>query len=172
MKQAFKIFGLLFIITPFLGLFLCLQIQKQITKKEVKWNLINNTPYDDLVFLKFSKQEATEKLKWKHSKEFSFNGEMFDIVKKEVKQDSVFYWCWWDHEETTLNKKLNNLYAIALGIQKENKEHKEDVLTFLEKIFNSALITQSYFNSNQKNLPKIVVPLDSICGSQVFQLYL
>ena len=43
----------------------------------------------ELVFFEFSHTENQQKLKWKHSKEFEFNGEMYDVVKKITSTDSI-----------------------------------------------------------------------------------
>ena len=50
----------------------------------------------ELVLFKFSKEETTTKLNWKHAKEFEFNQQMYDVVEKQVSKDSIHYWCWWD----------------------------------------------------------------------------
>ncbi len=55
-----------------------------------------------MVRLKFSKTEITTKLNWKHSKEFEFNNQMYDVVDKVVTRDSIRYWCWWDFKETEI----------------------------------------------------------------------
>lgn len=123
-----------FIIAPFLSLFFCLQIQKQVTKREVKWKLINSVHEDELVLLKFSNSEIYTKLNWEHSREFEYNNEMYDIVKTTTTHDSTFYWCWWDNEETLLNKKLDTLYAFAIGIDEKQKKNKSNVLVFLKTI--------------------------------------
>lgn len=152
MRKAIKLFGLFFIIAPFLGLFLCLQIQKQITKREVKWKLIDNTSDDELVLLKFSNIEVNTRLNWKHSREFEFDGEMYDIVRTEFKNDSTFYWCWWDHEETLLNKKLDKLFTFALGLNKKNDENKKNTFIFLKKIICTYNSTELTLHNNTKEL--------------------
>lgn len=84
--------------------------------------MIDGLAKEELVLLKFSKEETETKLRWEHSKEFEYDGQMYDIVSKEIKVDSIFYRCWWDNEETLLNKKLKELAAKAFD-QDENKRN-------------------------------------------------
>lgn len=50
---------------------------------------------------------------------------MYDVIETEIHGDSLYYFCWVDHEETLLNKKLNQLLASVMANPlKENKEHK------------------------------------------------
>lgn len=100
--------------------FLYLQYEKSVVRRDVKWKMIAGLDPEELVLLKFSQWETETKLRWKHSKEFEYNGQMYDIVSKEIKGDSIFYRCWWDHEETLLNKKLKILASKAFD-QDDNK---------------------------------------------------
>ena len=84
-------------------------IEKAALKREIKWKMIAGIDQNELVLLKFSKEEAETKLRWEHSKEFEYDGQMYDIVSKEIKGDSIYYRCWWDYEEPALNRKLQQL---------------------------------------------------------------
>lgn len=61
-------------------------------------------------------------LKWKHSKEFEYKGNMFDIVKADTVKNIAHYICFPDKQETALNKmfvkQLNDYFA-------GNKEHEK-----------------------------------------------
>lgn len=88
-------------------------LKKNHIKKQVKRMIISKIDLKDLVLLKFTFNETQSLLKWEHSKEFEFNGIMYDIIRSESKNDSIFYWCWEDSEETELNKtviRLTNLF--------------------------------------------------------------
>lgn len=70
----------------------------------------------ELVTFKFSKADTDNKLNWKHSKEFEYRGEWYDIVYTDtLPGDSLQYWLFWDHEETKLNKQLVALVANAIN---------------------------------------------------------
>ncbi len=100
---------LLALFAPMTASYTWLQFQKSLVKKEVKEQIDAGIERDKLVLLEFSKEEAKTKLRWEHSREFEYRGNMYDIVKTKVKQDSVYYWCWLDHEETKLNDQIITL---------------------------------------------------------------
>jgi hypothetical protein len=129
-----------------------LRIQKKLIRKEVKHHLIEQTKLDDLVLLSFSVEESQEILKWKHEKEFEFDGEMYDVVKRESRGDSLFYWCWWDHEETQLNRQLDILLAKALGSHPDHKSQKQRLKHFLQNLYHCQLLVSS-FQENREHLP-------------------
>ncbi|MBK7106785.1 MAG: hypothetical protein IPH62_16035 [Ignavibacteriae bacterium] len=84
--------------------------------------LISKIDKNDLAHLKFSKDEIKTKLYWEHSKEFEYNGIMYDVVESINLHDSVEYICWQDDEETELNKRFINLLTSSL--EKNNSESK------------------------------------------------
>lgn len=84
--------------------------RKKEIKREVKLQLAN-LHFNSLSLLKFSQLDVDLKLRWEHSKEFEYDGKMYDIIKSKKNKDSVFYWCWVDKEETNLNTKLKNVLS-------------------------------------------------------------
>jgi hypothetical protein len=93
-----------------------------------------------------------EQLKWKHSREFEFNGEMYDIVEEEMTGDTMHYWCWWDNEETRLNQQLDDLISKSSGTNKEQKQTQQR----LSQFFHSLYIT--FIPASLQWIPKINRP--------------
>jgi hypothetical protein len=60
---------------------------------------------------------------------------MYDITSTEIHGDTTYYWCWWDYEETKLNKQLKGLVAGALGKDPRNKEHQNRLINFFKSLF-------------------------------------
>lgn len=123
MKKIVAILLLFSLFLPFLGTISLFNIQKYQAKKELKRKLITGLEDSALVLLVFTKKEK-ESLYWEHEKEFKYQGFMYDIVKQKVEGTRYFYWCWKDHKETLLYKKLEKLVALALGddpLQKQNQ---------------------------------------------------
>ena len=79
-----------------------------------------------LVQITLSLSDAEILLHWKHSKEFEYNKQMYDVVEKEIVGDSIVFHCWWDNEETILNQQLKSLVVnvFSKNAQKE-KTQKE-----------------------------------------------
>jgi hypothetical protein len=128
-------FLLAFLIVPLQSSFVGIQFRKKMLRKEIKHKIIAGLNEDELVKLKFANSEIQKKLKWKHSKEFEFNGEMYDIVKTKKTADSTEYYCWWDSEESSLNRKLIALVCQNLPDLPENKELGFQLSNFYKSIF-------------------------------------
>lgn len=109
--------------------------QKDILRKQVKHKIIQGIDRQELVLLSFTKTEAKEKLRWKHSKEFEYKDQMYDIVESITYGDTIHYWCWWDHEETKLNKKLSVLTRQAFSKDPKQKEKRQLLNRFLQSLF-------------------------------------
>jgi hypothetical protein len=132
LKERIIAISLLFIlIAPVATIYLYIQIEKSAIRREIKGKMIASINEEELVLLKFTKEETKIKLRWEHSKEFEYNGQMYDIVSSETKGDSIFYRCWWDYEETELNKKLKKMVAIAFNQDDENRKTQEIFYSYL-----------------------------------------
>lgn len=112
------------------------QFQRKQIRREVKHQIIAGIDRSELVLLKFTNQQA-EQLNWKHSKEFEFEHHMYDIVEKTQQGDTAYYWCWPDHEETKLNKKLHKLLAHALRGNQRRRRDQELFASYFKSIFHS-----------------------------------
>ncbi len=134
-KRVVSILLLLLLLAPVAATWCWLQYQKSAVKRELKWKLADGIDRSELVLLKFSRQEAETNLRWEHAREFEYKGEMYDIVETLNSADSVYYWCWWDHEETALNKQLAALVTKSLGDNPEKKEKQQQLLSYLKLHF-------------------------------------
>lgn len=89
---------------------------------------------EKLVLLKFDKKENQYQLNCDTS-EIEYKGEMYDVVEKEVKGDTLIFWCWWDCEETRLNRQLEELVCYTLGNNPKNQENQKRLSNFFESLF-------------------------------------
>lgn len=135
MRKTLAILLFLSITAPILGCYCWLSYQKQQVRKTVKRQLVQSVDKSQLVRLSFTKTYAETGLRWEHSKEFEWRGEMYDVVTTEANRDSVTYWCWWDKEETTLNKQLTNLVSNSLGKNKERRRNQEQLVDLLKTAY-------------------------------------
>ncbi|MBZ0199108.1 MAG: hypothetical protein K8H86_04510, partial [Ignavibacteriaceae bacterium] len=141
MKTKFITILLFFcFVAPLATTFVVLQIQKERVKKDVKWKMLTGINKEELVLLKFTEEEKQTWLNWKHSKEFEFKGEMYDVVKSEMRGDTTYYWCWYDHEETNLNKKLDDLILLALGSNPGIQGNQKTLSIFFRPLYFSEFI--------------------------------
>lgn len=133
-----RLIGILLIfcfITPIVTTYLLLENQKKKIKKVVKCKMIAGINEDELILLKFTDEEKRTLLKWKHSKEFEYQGEMYDIVKATVTRDTTYCWLWWDREETKPNRKLSALTSMDLGKDLKNRENKKRLVHLFKPLF-------------------------------------
>lgn len=135
MKNLINIFLICCFILPFIGSVSYLNYQKKKIKRQIKHDIIAGIDKDELVLFSFTLEETQSKLKWKHAKEFEYNGSMYDIVDTDTSNNIITFWCWWDYKETKLNKQLTKLLAQFLGNDTHNKETKSQLRNFLDTLF-------------------------------------
>lgn len=124
MRKKILIIVLCIILGGFSGTILCFQVQKFHIKKQVKEKIEKGIDKEKLVLLKFTYNESKTKLRWEHSKEFEYKHQMYDIVDIEYKEDSIYYWCWHDKEETEINNQINHIAKNLLPNQNHTNQFK------------------------------------------------
>lgn len=167
-RTLFSILLLSCLLAPIAIHFVVLKQAQYALKKEIKRKLIAGIDKSELVLLRFTEAEKNTRLKWKHALEFSYQGEMYDIVETEIKGDTTYYWCWWDYAETDLNKKL----AASLHIQQENQPQKQEnekqwlnffkslYISYSEDVFYTFSMIQNEHNLYRSgNIPWPFIPL-------------
>jgi len=143
-----KVVGILLLfglIAPIATTFTFLHYQKKQIKKVVKQQIIDGINKSDLVLLKFTKSETLTILHWEQSKEFEYNGQLYDVVEEEIKGDTIYYWCWWDYKETELNKKFDNLVTYVLGHDNQRKESQKRIENFYKSLYFKLLFEWNFF---------------------------
>jgi len=133
--KILSILLLLCFVAPFATAFVMLKQQKQQVKKEVKQKIIAGIDKKELVLLKLTEAQKQTQLNWEHAKEFEYQGEMYDIVETEIVCDTTYYWCWWDHAETALNKRLDELASLVKGNHAKHKENQKRLYEFFKSLY-------------------------------------
>lgn len=135
LRKAFGILLIVSVCAPFFGTVAWLNYQKKVIRKEIKQNIIAGIDRSELVLLKFSESESHTKLNWEHSKEFCYQDQMYDVVETELHGDSIYYWCWSDYDETTLNQQLFTTLAFFLDQNQERSEKTERIVCFSKRLY-------------------------------------
>jgi hypothetical protein len=146
LRKYAAILFLFALILPFTGTYLWLQHQKTLVQKQVKKLIVEGIAKEDLILLRFTREELITELDWKHAEEFEYSGQLYDIVETKAVGDSVYLWCFWDKRETQFNQRLKELVAYALGNNKQNKEKQDQLFNFLNDLYfqrNSAWVLSS-----------------------------
>ncbi|HEY9082146.1 MAG TPA: hypothetical protein VIN73_02345 [Vicingaceae bacterium] len=126
-------------------------MERKAIKKSIKHKIIAGIEKEELVLLVFDKDEVDQQVKWKHSKEFQYKGEMFDIVEKEIIGNEIYYWVWWDKEETVLNQKLANLVRQSFA-QNPYQNNKNQIITQFFKTLYFSAKTSVLFEDAKNNV--------------------
>jgi hypothetical protein len=126
------------LLLPLAGTYTCFKIRQYKVHKTIKRQIKKGVEEKDLVLLKIHQDlEEKENSRFKriHSKEFRFDGEMYDIVRQEQQGDITLYWCVWDKEETALFAELDIMVGKAMGTNPEQKKDSDKLNKFLSSLF-------------------------------------
>lgn len=110
------------------GYLLVFRIQQLRIKKEMKAKIKNGIADDQLVLLKIlktAKDDFPRSWKWIDEHEFRYEGDMYDIVRKQEKGDTVWYYCIPDEKESRLFANLDELINDSMSKAPERKKQNE-----------------------------------------------
>ncbi len=119
---------------PFWGTMGYLQFQRKLHRKEIKRQLQAGIPRENLVELRFSREDSARLIKWKHEREFEYLGRMYDIVEKDSRADSLIYHCIPDHRESWLNHEADRILARSSGSDPVKRSSSEKLHHFLKTL--------------------------------------
>ena len=91
-------------------------------------------PVHGQVVFSFEKNEFT-RIEWKDDDEFRFEGNLYDIIRTETNGDSVYVYCIYDEDDTSL-------YAVLDKLIEKDKDDPE------EKDGSGISLSQFYFCEN------------------------
>lgn len=134
-QKLISIFLFLVLLMPAVCLYSWFQMEQSSIKRTVKWKIATGIDKSELVTIKLSKADAEKELKWKHAKEFQFKGEMYDIVERKAEGDTLTFYCWWDFEETKLNKKVWALTHRIFNQSQEKQEKEQQLLKVFKSLY-------------------------------------
>lgn len=108
--------------------FLALHPLLSIYYKNLGMQQADKPPKEELVeLLVFNKEDLLGQkidFRWIHSREFRYNGEMYDVVKKEEDDKQVFLYCINDEKEKKLEEEFENT------VHKNSTENKQRPVTY------------------------------------------
>jgi len=137
--KLFKIIFLFFVLSlPLAGTYVVFKHYQYKIRKEVKRKIKKGVEEKDLVLLKIPKnleESNNQKFNRIHSKEFSYLGEMYDIVRQAEYADTTYYWCIWDKEETALFAQLEDNFNKIWNTNPLKQNTSELALNFIKSFF-------------------------------------
>lgn len=129
---------LLILLLPVAGSQLYFGFRYQQIKVEIKRQLKQGVPDDELELLKIPRSFETgadPRFERIHAREFRYLGRMYDIVRQETRGDTTWYWCIHDFKESALFAQLDGLARQASDGDRPSRESRERLLRFFQTLY-------------------------------------
>jgi len=121
------------------GIFIVFKVEQAYVRREIKHQIKSGIPENVLHSFVYSKKEY-EQLDWvRKDIEFRLNNEMFDIVRSEIKDDTVLLYCVNDKEETILFAQLDEMIKNKTEQESNSSQNSSGKLIKFFKLFNCIL---------------------------------
>ena len=153
MRKIISNILLLFVLFQLAGYLLIFKTQQFQIRKDIKYRIKAGIPDDELVLITIQNSLLDDKnpiFQWIHKKEFRYNGNMFDIVRKQVYMDSTQFYCLSDHQETQLFANLEYLVKKEMAQNSEQKQQRERASQLLNSLYFSQTFHPNFINSSQE----------------------
>jgi hypothetical protein len=136
LRQVFACLLIGIFCLPALGTWGLFSLQQQRVRKEIKQKIKAGVPLSQQTLLGFSKIELESgTLSWINDHEFRYQGVAFDVLKKTSQQDSIYFSCIRDEDETRLFKTLDDQVNKILNQDKNTRNQKENTFRFYRNLF-------------------------------------
>lgn len=120
------------------GYLLIFKIQQYQIRKEMKHRIKNGVPKEELTLLKIPQaleEESNPVFQRIHEGEFRYEGKMYDIVRREIHEDTTWYFCVSDEKETVLFANLDELVNKETNQNPQRKQQSEKLQQLLNTFF-------------------------------------
>lgn len=125
---------LLLFFASFAGMYSWLQLQKYRARKEAKAFVITTHAARFVEVLTYPVGEVPEAIRWIHEDEFELNGILYDVLRLEERNDSVFLQIWEDSKETVLNRQIKSLTNRLVQAGSETSRDEARWVQFLNQL--------------------------------------
>lgn len=120
---------------PFGSTYLFLEYEKSKAKAQAKIILATDSDTTQMLWLKFTKNQLENELRWEHSKEFEYKGQMYDVAQKKQKGDTTYLYVYWDKMETLVNQKLKKLIALGMGGEADSQDDAQLIVSLFKAVY-------------------------------------
>ena len=146
--RLFSILLLLSLVLPFAGTRLWMEYARGQVREEVKHRLFDGLPDEELVELRFSLADARTELDWEHEREFEWNGQMYDVVRKQEIRDSLVLVCYPDNAESEIKRQLRELTERLWQSDPRQQQQHAQLRHFQKILINQGFETLSLQSPN------------------------
>jgi hypothetical protein len=109
MKQTLSVIFLFLILLKVGGFMAVLSVQREIARESVIEKMARNSSTTNLTCIVGTAQNVS-KIDWEEAdKEFWFEDKLYDVVKIEIKNGQIYYYCLADNDETDIVTAIQQL---------------------------------------------------------------
>jgi len=134
LRKSTAILLLILFIYNIFGFYYYFIYKQNSVRSEIKTQIKNNVPQNQLIVLKFTKEQTT-KLSFIKKNEFRLNGKMYDIVKTTIKNNIITYYCINDTQEEKLFENLNEQVSNNLNNILHKNTSKKNHIKSIKDLF-------------------------------------
>ncbi len=135
LKKTISILFLFIFIYNLLGYYTVFKIFQAHVRYEVKLTIKHSVPDDELVLISVKFNDKSKLTWFKPGKEFRYQGEMYDVVRKEIKNGYIVYYCISDTKENNLFKNLDEHIQNYIAGNSKEQEKTGKILNELIKVY-------------------------------------
>jgi hypothetical protein len=136
---------ILFQLTGFLIVF---KVKQQAIRKEIKHLIKNGVPQNELFAIEFNSSNKLD-FDWKHSREFSYKGNMYDIVRTDtINQSTFLFYCVNDIQEKQLFANLDKMVSSCFSEQSQQTDKQIDFSQLLTLKYLAPNVYLLFYKSN------------------------
>lgn len=135
LRKAFSILLLFVFLYNLVGYYVVFNMIQFQVKDEVKYLLKHNVPLEDLVLISIENNESSLLTWTKPHKEFRYQGQMYDVVLKEIKGSKTLYSCIHDFKESKLFENLDIHIKNYISHHPEQQNKTKSLLNIMAKLF-------------------------------------
>tara|TARA_R110001599_G_scaffold114638_1_gene280667 strand:- start:26202 stop:26735 length:534 start_codon:yes stop_codon:yes gene_type:complete len=135
LKATIAIILLALLTLPFGGTYLFLEMEKAKAKQHAALAIANEENPVEMVHLAFTAAQMKTDLRWEHDGEFEYKDQMYDIISREVKGDTTYFYAYWDKLESLVNHRLNELITLHFGGKSDQQDDSQLVVSLVKALY-------------------------------------
>lgn len=136
MKQGISWLLLFTFCLPALGTWGLFTYQQRSIRKGIKQRIKAGVPLEEQSLLVFTESEMEQSdFSWVNDHEFKFRGIAYDVLSQKKVNDSIYFSCIRDEDETRLFKALDEQVSQIMNQDGASKERKQNTFRFYKNLF-------------------------------------
>ena len=148
-RKIISLFLFIVLVANMFGYFISFTAQRYKIRAELQQSVKEDKAHSTAQFA-FSGQEYARLAKLQNATEFTLNGKLYDVLKKELKEGRIVLTVYYDHRESGLMGEF--ISFISEQTQPEKSKQTLPLFSLLEFVFSPAE-WKSYNNCSTLNIP-------------------